>query len=91
MPPNVAAGSARVCFGNKSRIGANISGGFRVYKSMQDEATALVRGPAGADRGTETTEVTMFSGWNSHVMERIGAGRLAGQSANTLSVYPMRL
>ena len=32
---------------NESPIGANISDGFRVYKSMQDEAKALVTGPPG--------------------------------------------
>ena len=33
----------------------------------------------------------MFAGWTSHVMERFGAGPLAGHPANTSSVYPMRL
>ena len=58
---------------------------------MKYEATALMMGPAGAERGTETTEVTMFAGWTSHVKKRFGADRLAGQPADTLSVYPMRL
>jgi len=58
---------------------------------MEDEATALVKGRAGAGRGTETTEVTMFAGWTCHVIMRFGTARLAGQAANTLSVYPMRL
>ena len=48
-------------------------------------------GPAGAERGTETTEVTMFAGWTCHVIMRFGTARLAGQPADTLSVYPMRL
>lgn len=58
---------------------------------MKDEATALMMGPAGAERGTETTEVTMFAGWKSQGMEPSGAGRLASLPANTLSMYPMRL
>ena len=74
-----------------SRIGANISAGSGVYKGMQDGATALMMGPAATEPGTESNEVTMFAGWTSHVMERFGAGRLAGNPAITSSVYPMRL
>ena len=33
----------------------------------------------------------MFAGWTSQVIERVEAGRLAGNPANTSSVYPMRL
>jgi len=42
-------------------------------------------------RGTEPIEVTMFAGWTSDLMERIGAGPLAGHPANTFPDYPMRL
>ncbi|MEJ7640043.1 MAG: hypothetical protein WKF75_19275 [Singulisphaera sp.] len=86
MPPSAAGHDKK-----KSPLGANISGGFRVYKSMQDEAMALVMGPAGAGRGTETTEVTMLAGSTSRVMKRSGAGCRAGQPAHTLCGYPMRL
>ena len=57
---------------------------------MKDEARALVSGLAGVESGTETAEVTMFAGWTSHDSQRSGAGRPAGQPANTLPVYPLR-
>ena len=78
-------------FRNKSRIGANIFGDSGVYSGMQGEAMAPVSGLAGAARGTETTEVTMFAVWTSHPCKRSGAGRLAGQPANSLPVHPLRL
>ena len=78
-------------FPNKSRTGANIFGGSGVYSGMQGEAMAHVSGLAEAARGTETTEVTMFAGWTSHLCKRSGAGRLAGQPANSLPVHPLRL
>jgi hypothetical protein len=78
-------------FRNKSRIGANIFGDSGVYSGMQGEAMAQVSGLAEAARGTETTEVTMFAVWTSHPCQRSGAGRLAGQLANSLPVHPLRL
>jgi hypothetical protein len=78
-------------FRNKSRIGANIFGDSGVYSGMQGEAMAQVSGLAEAARGTETTEVTMFAVWTSHPCQRSGAGRLAGQPANSLPVHPLRL
>jgi hypothetical protein len=78
-------------FRNKSRIGANIFGDSGVYSGMQGEAMAQVSGLAEAARGTETTEVTMFAVWTSHPCKRSGAGRLAGQPANSLPVHPLRL
>ncbi len=91
MPPRLAAGAAEVHSRKKSPIGANICGGRRVWSGMQDEAAALVRGHAGAGRGTETNEVTMFAGWNNHISKRFEAGRIVGRPANTLSDDPMRL
>lgn len=87
----MAVGPAEVRHRKKSPIGANISGGSRVCRSMQDETPALLTGHAGAERGTETNEVTMFAGWTIHVSTRFEAGCLAGQPANTLSVYLIRL
>jgi hypothetical protein len=58
---------------------------------MQGEAMAHVSGLAGAESGTETTEVTMLAGRTSHLEKRSGAGRLAGQPANSLPVHPLRL
>ncbi len=72
-------------------IRANISGGSRVYRGVTDEATAPKGGLAESDRGSIKTEAAMISGWTKPQRDRDGFGRLAGQSASPLPVYPMRL
>src|SRR4051794_14023405 len=82
---------ARGTFRKKSRTGANIGGGPRVYTGIRDAATALAGGPAGAKEDTETTELIMFADGISLLRKRLEASRLASRPASTRGFDPRRL
>src|SRR4051812_2280766 len=78
-------------FSKKSRTGANIRGGPRVYSGIRDAATALTRRPAGINEDNTMSELIMFADGISLLRKRLEASRLAGRPASTRGSDPRRL